>query len=154
MKPPSAPPDSVHEPLAARAGCPQPAATGAIESARPTWPRIGSVSYLNALPLTCGIEERVRFTVPSRLAELLRQGDLDVALVSITEALANRDYQVVDGVAIASAGPVRSVLLAHRVPLARIQEVHCDPGFQMKYCPVILWISRYHSSVLWASCCT
>jgi chorismate dehydratase len=78
--------------------------------------------------LTCGIEERVRFTVPSRLAELLRQGDLDVALVSITEALANRDYQVVDGVAIASAGPVRSVLLAHRVPLARIQEVHCDPA--------------------------
>ena len=91
-------------------------------------PRIGSVSYLNALPLTCGLEAHVRFTVPARLAELLRDGELDVALVSITEALAHREYEVVDGVAIASAGPVRSVFLAHRVPLEAITEVYCDPA--------------------------
>jgi chorismate dehydratase len=91
-------------------------------------PRIGSVSYLNALPLTCGLESRVRFTVPARLAELLREGELEVALVSITEALAHREYQVVDGVAIASAGPVRSVFLAHRVPLEGMTEVYCDPA--------------------------
>ncbi len=91
-------------------------------------PRIGSVSYLNALPLTCGLEDRVVFTTPSRLAGLLRRGEIDVALVSITEAISNADYAVVDGVAIASAGPVRSVFLAHRVPLDDVRKVHCDPA--------------------------
>lgn len=90
--------------------------------------RVGSVPYLNSLPLTCGLEDRVRFETPSRLAELLRQGTLDAALVSIAEVLLNDRYELLDGVAIASRGPVRSVLLAHRVPLARVRTVHCDPA--------------------------
>lgn len=90
--------------------------------------RIGSVAYLNALPLTCGLEEQVLFTTPARLAALLRQGQLEVALVSITEALFQDSYVVLDGVAIASCGPVKSVLLAHRLPLEAVREVHCDPA--------------------------
>lgn len=90
--------------------------------------RIGSVSYLNALPLTCGIEKRVTFETPSRLARRLLGQELDVALVSITEALYREGYGIVDGVAIGSAGPVRSVFLAHRVPLEQVKEVFCDPA--------------------------
>lgn len=90
--------------------------------------RIGSVPYLNALPLTCGLEKRVTFNTPSQLARFLVGQELDVALVSITEALYREGYGIVDGVAIGSAGPVRSVFLAHRVPLEQVNEVFCDPA--------------------------
>jgi chorismate dehydratase len=81
---------------------------------------------LNAVPLTWGIEDRVIFTAPSRLARLLREGHLDAALVSVTELLTDGRYAALDGIAIASHGPVRSVLLAHRTPLDQVREVFCD----------------------------
>ena len=49
--------------------------------------RIGSVKYLNAVPLTRGIEDEVFFATPAQLAEMLRRDELDAALVSITEVL-------------------------------------------------------------------
>ena len=45
--------------------------------------RIGSVKYLNAVPLTRGIEGEVIFAEPAKLAEMLRRDELDAALVSI-----------------------------------------------------------------------
>ena len=47
--------------------------------------RIGSVQYLNAVPLTRGIEGEVIFATPARLAEMLRRDELDAALVSTAE---------------------------------------------------------------------
>ena len=89
-------------------------------------PRLGSVHYLNAAPLTFGIEDQMVFTTPARLAELLRRDELDAALVSITEVLLNDRYDILDGVAIAALGEVYSVLLAHKKPLAEVREVFCD----------------------------
>jgi len=88
--------------------------------------RVGSVRYLNAVPLTRGLEEQVSFTVPSKLAEMLRRDELDAALVSVTEVLLNDRYDVLDGIAVASLGEVRSVLLAHRRPLEEAKEIFCD----------------------------
>jgi chorismate dehydratase len=88
--------------------------------------RVGSVPYLNAVPLTRGIEDQIVFAPPSRLAELLREGKLDAALVSITEVLFNDRYDVLDGIAVASLGEVKSVFLAHRRPLEEVQRVFCD----------------------------
>jgi len=62
------------------------------------------------------------------LAEMLRRNELDGALVSITEVLFHDAYDVLDGIAVASLGEVKSVLLAHRKPLAEITEVFCDPA--------------------------
>jgi len=87
--------------------------------------RIGSVQYLNAVPLTRGIESEVVFATPAQLAEMLRRDELDAALVSITEVLLNDRYDILDGIAIASLGEVYSVLLAHRRPLESITEVFC-----------------------------
>jgi chorismate dehydratase len=91
-------------------------------------PRIGSVSYLNAAPLTRGIEREVVYATPAKLAAMLERDELDAALVSIVEALFTDRYDVLDGVAIASRGEVKSVLLAHKCPLEEIQEVFCDPA--------------------------
>ena len=90
--------------------------------------RVGTVPYLNGAPLVRGLEDQVRIHPPSRLAELLRQKELDAALLSITEPLFNPDYDILDGVAIASLGEVKSVLLAHRCPLAKLTRVYCDPA--------------------------
>ena len=60
----------------------------------------GSVKYLNAVPLTRGIESEITFTTPAKLAEMLRRDELDAALVSITEVLLNDRYDILDGIAI------------------------------------------------------
>ena len=88
--------------------------------------RVGSVGYLNAVPLTRGLEEEVLFTTPAKLAELLQRDELDAALVSVVEVLFNDRYDILDSIAIASLGEVQSVLLAHRRPLEEVQEVFCD----------------------------
>ncbi|MBI4662628.1 MAG: menaquinone biosynthesis protein [Verrucomicrobia bacterium] len=90
--------------------------------------RVGSVPYLNAVPLTRGLENQVLFVAPSELAEKIRKGELDAALLSVTEPLLNDGYDTLDGIAIASLGEVKSVLLAHRCPLEKAQEVFCDPA--------------------------
>jgi chorismate dehydratase len=90
--------------------------------------RVGSVPYLNAVPLTRGLEDQILFVAPSKLAEMLQRDELDAALVSVTEVLFHNRYEVLDGIAIASLGEVQSVLLAHRRPLEQITEVFCDPA--------------------------
>lgn len=88
--------------------------------------RVGSVKYLNAVPLTRGLESEIIFATPAELAEKLRRDELDAALVSITEVLFNDRYDVLDGIAIASLGEVFSVFLAHRRPIEEVKEVFCD----------------------------
>src|SRR5437763_11023117 len=88
--------------------------------------RVGSVPYLNAVPLTRGLEDQIVFVTPSKLAEMLQRDELDAALVSVTEVLFNDRYDVLDGIAIASLGEVKSVFLAHRRPIEKVTEVVCD----------------------------
>src|SRR5215831_11921955 len=88
--------------------------------------RVGSVRYLNAVPLTRGLEDEVTYTTPAKLAEMLQRDELDAALVSVVEALFHDRYEILDGIAIASLGEVQSVLLAHRKPITEVREVYCD----------------------------
>src|SRR5438477_12016359 len=88
--------------------------------------RVGSVPYLNAVPLTRGLEEQIIFVTPSKLAEMLQRDELDAALVSVTEVLFNDRYDILDGIAVASLGEVKSVFLAHRRPIEEVKQVFCD----------------------------
>jgi chorismate dehydratase len=90
--------------------------------------RVGSVSYLNGVPLTRGLEEQVTYATPSKLAEMLQRDQLDAGLVSVVEVLFHDRYDILDGIAIASLGEVKSVVLAHRKPLSEMTEVFCDPA--------------------------
>lgn len=90
--------------------------------------RVGSVKALNAVPLTRGIESEVVYEVPSKLAQMLQRDELDAALVSVVEALFHDRYDILDGIAVASLGEVKSVFLAHRKPLEHVKEVFCDPA--------------------------
>ena len=88
--------------------------------------RVGSVGYLNTVPLTRGLEEEVIYATPARLAEMLQHDELDAGLVSVVEVLFHDRYDILDGIAIASLGEVKSVLLAHCKPLEEVTEVFCD----------------------------
>ncbi|MBN8249340.1 MAG: menaquinone biosynthesis protein, partial [Verrucomicrobia bacterium] len=90
--------------------------------------RIGSVPYLNAIPLTHALGPEILLLPPSQLAVELQAGRLDAALVSVTEPLRHPGYAIVDGVGILSRGPVASVLLAHRHPLETLRCIRVDPA--------------------------
>lgn len=90
--------------------------------------RVGSVKALNAVPLTRGLESEIIYAPPARLAEMLQRDELDAALVSVVETLFHDRYDILDGIAVASLGEVKSVFLAHRRPLEEAKEVFCDPA--------------------------
>ena len=96
--------------------------------------RIGAVNYLNTKPLICDLEELaprprlVLLDVPSRLADLLAEGRLDVALIPVIEYFRAGTYTIVPDIAIASRGPVLSVTLFSRVPWPEIRRVALDDG--------------------------
>ncbi len=102
--------------------------SSAPEVQAPASLRLGCVKYLNALPLIHGWRGEVHFDHPSALCRQLAAGELDVALVSSFEYLRHPVYAIVDQLAIASDGPVFSVILAHRGRLEQLREVVVDPA--------------------------
>src|SRR5579884_2735223 len=95
--------------------------------------RIGAVNYLNTKPLICDLETlapeaELILEVPSRLADLLAEGRLDVALIPVIEYFRAGTYSILPNIAIASRGPVLSVTLFSRVPWASIRRVALDAG--------------------------
>ena len=106
--------------------------------------RVGCVQYLNAKPLIHGYDGPVVFDHPSGLARDLAVGVLDVALVPIFEALRHPRYLLADGVAIASDGPVYSVFLAHRGPLAEVRTIALDPASLTSIHLLQVLLAEYH----------
>jgi chorismate dehydratase len=95
--------------------------------------RVGAVNYLNTKPLIEGLASfaphaELQLDLPSRLADRLAAGDLDVALIPVVEYFRANNYTIVPGVSIASRGPVLSVTLFSRVPCPEIQSVALDEG--------------------------
>lgn len=95
--------------------------------------RIGAVNYLNTKPLIYDLERltsdaELFLDVPSRLADLLATGQLDVALIPVIEYFRAGTYSIVPDICIASRGPVLSVTLFSRVPWPAIRRVALDEG--------------------------
>lgn len=95
--------------------------------------RIGAVSYLNTKPLVHDLDvlapqARLILDYPSRLADQMSLGELDVALIPVIEYFRAGNYSLVPNIAIASKGPVLSVTLFSRVPWNEIRRVALDEG--------------------------
>src|SRR5438132_7880126 len=95
--------------------------------------RIGAVNYLNTKPLIDDLARLAPHAVlsldlPSRLADQLAAGQLDVALIPVIEYFRAGSYSVVPDIAIASRGPVLSVTLFSRMPWSGIRRVALDEG--------------------------
>lgn len=94
--------------------------------------RVGSVPYLVARPLDADIAGRAGIDlvhdVPARLVAALRDGLLDVALVSSIELFRKPGYRYLDGPVIAGRGFVSSVQLFLERPLPEVKKVVLDPA--------------------------
>jgi chorismate dehydratase len=113
--------------------------------------RVGAVSYLNSKPLyhhLCAMAPNVRLTmdVPSRLAEQLSAGELDVALIPSIEYLrgVGRGYQIIPGFAVAAHGAVRSVKLFGRVPWDKVTRLALDAGSRTSQVLARIWLDSQH----------
>lgn len=90
---------------------------------------VGSVPYVNAVPLTHFLPDlgvAVRFAVPSQLPEMLERGSAQAVLVSSVDALRVPGRRMAKGVCIGSEGPVKSVRLFSKVPFAEIRSLAWD----------------------------
>jgi len=90
--------------------------------------KIGCVPYGHAKPFAKAWEggEPV-WAHPTDLARKLWDGEVDLALVPIWEVLSRPGVRVVDGLAIGSKGPVRSVGVFHDRPIADCKTIEITP---------------------------
>jgi chorismate dehydratase len=111
--------------------------------------RVGAVSYLNTKPLIFDFQRlapqaELVLDYPSRLADKLAEGQLDVALIPSIEFFQRPGYTIVSDACIACRGPVLSVKLFSRVPMASIRSVALDVGSRTSVALVkILLAERY-----------
>ncbi|MEX2114474.1 MAG: menaquinone biosynthesis protein [Pirellulales bacterium] len=99
----------------------------------PTKIRVGAVNYLNTKPLIHQFEHfaphaELVLDLPSRLADRLAQGRLDVALIPSIEFFHDPTYTIVSDACIACRGPVLSVKLFSRGPIEGIRRLALDEG--------------------------
>ena len=88
--------------------------------------KFGFHDFINAQPLLVPLKEKEQqlgvtlvTASPAHLAEQLRAGDLDLAMIPSIEYLKDSgQYRLLPGIAVASCGPVGTVLFASRLPLA------------------------------------
>jgi chorismate dehydratase len=112
--------------------------------------RVGAVSYLNTKPLIHGLSERLKgrgsleLALPSRLADDLKAGLFDVALIPSIEFFRTPDYSIISDACIACNGEVWSVKLLFRTPPAEVKAIALDEGSRTSaaLAKVLLW-SRY-----------
>lgn len=95
--------------------------------------RVGAVTYLNARPLVFSLakfapQAEIVVDLPSRLADALAAGQLDVAMIPSIEYARHPGYAIISDACIACDGAVRSVKLYSRVPLERMRVLALDEG--------------------------
>lgn len=108
--------------------------------------RVGAVSYLNSKPLIANLERsphcQLSLDYPSRLADDLADGLLDVALIPSVECLRHPEYIVVSDACVATRGAVLSVKLYSRVPPGEIRTLALDEGSRTSAALVLTYLAH------------
>ncbi|MBI1314953.1 hypothetical protein GC176_26980 [bacterium] len=95
--------------------------------------RIGAVSYLNSKPLVENLDKLlpdadIQLDYPSRLADELAAGRLDVGLIPSVECFHESGYEVISDACVATHGPVLSVKLYFRKHPGAVRRLALDEG--------------------------
>ena len=113
--------------------------------------RVGAVSYLNTVPLVDGLaadqphDIELTFDLPSRLADQLAAGTLDVGLIPCIEFFQNPSYEIISDACIACRGPVWSVKLLSRTPFEAIRSLSLDEGSRTSAALVRILLNQRYS---------
>jgi chorismate dehydratase len=115
--------------------------------------RIGAVEYLNTKPLIHELsrlapEADVILDLPSRLAEQLAAGEIDVGLIPVIEVFRGQGYSILPDIAIGSNGPVLSVTLFSRVPWKAIRTLALDEGSRTSAALVEILLRKRHGTAV------
>ncbi len=93
---------------------------------------MGVVSYLNAVPLVHTLSEGDGVCIlggaPSRVADWLRDGHVDVGLVPVVELLRQPGLELISDACVGARGPVDSVLLLLRTGVEDVRSCFLDPN--------------------------
>ena len=126
--------------------------------------RVGAVSFLNTKPLIYPLLNKeiqtdmiLSLDVPSRVATLLSEGELDVGLVPIIEYFranpSGIDYCVLPDISIASNGGVQSIQLFSRVPIHEIRRIALDTSSRSSVALLkVLLAEKYGVSPAFTTC--
>jgi chorismate dehydratase len=111
--------------------------------------RVGAVNYLNSKPLIEGLTTfapgiDLALDLPSRLADRMALGELDVGLIPVVEFFRAGSYTLIPDIGIASRGPVLSVTLFSRVPWADIRSVALDEGSRTSAALTRILLAKRH----------
>ena len=94
--------------------------------------KVGAVSFLNTKPLIQPILDNqipnidLMLDVPSNIADELRVGTLDVALIPVIEYFRFSDYLILPEISISSRGAVKSIRIFSRKPISECQTIALD----------------------------
>jgi chorismate dehydratase len=111
--------------------------------------RVGAVNYLNTRPLVYEFERHAPHAelildYPSRLADDLAAGRLDVALIPSIEYFREPTYSIISNACIACRGPVLSVKLFSRVEPEAIRTLALDEGSRTSVALVRILLDERH----------
>lgn len=113
--------------------------------------RVATVSYLNSVPLFWGLIHgpyrsrfQVTFELPSRCADALRAGEVDAAIIPSIEYQRISHLKVVPGLAVASSGPVRSVLLISKCPVSEVRKLALTTASRTSVCLIQILLQRHY----------
>jgi chorismate dehydratase len=95
--------------------------------------RIGATLFLNTKPMVYGLQKNLdiermelTFDTPADNSRLLRQNELDLALIPSIQYARIDDLFIVPGMSIAASGPVASVNLYCKKPVSEVEIVAVD----------------------------
>jgi len=111
-------------------------------------PVISLIPYLNALPLTDRFKTgehpfSVSMDLPAESCRKLEAGEVDAGLVSSVSLPEIPDIRAVDGICIASEGPVESVLLFSKKSPDEIHSIGLDPASRTSNALIQILMSRW-----------
>ncbi len=94
--------------------------------------KLGSVSYINALPLTSFLDPKefeIIHLPPAELLSLLQDGEVDAALLPIVNYFENPELYLIPNISIASRGAVKSVQLffnSNDISIQNVKNIYLD----------------------------
>lgn len=95
--------------------------------------RVAAISYLNTAPLMWDFDHgnlrrkyQVDYMLPAVCAEKLSQGEADIGIIPAAAYATIPELLIVPNVAIASRGPVKSILLVSKKPIEDVATVALD----------------------------
>jgi len=116
--------------------------------------RVSAISFLNTAPLMWDFEHQptteltqnfsIRYTVPSQCATELAAGTADIGIVPVITTATIPGLVIVPDVSIAARGPVRSILLISRKPIADVRTVAVDTSSRTSVALLQVLLTRFH----------